>query len=175
MDERLLLKRIRLLLVLFIIGLVLSGLTAFALESEMTFLSDWLPKPNAASQTLYAGFYDWIHRIGSGLHATNDKYPFIAYGTDWLAFAHLVLAVLFIGPFMDPVRNKWVITFGLISCVLVIPLALICGNIRGIPACWQLLDCSIGIVGFVPLWAIRHYTIRFESIKTGNYIPPTIH
>jgi hypothetical protein len=40
---------------------------------------------------------------------------------------------LFIGPYLDPVRNKWVVTFGLIACAGVIPLALIADHIRGIP------------------------------------------
>jgi hypothetical protein len=38
--------------------------------------------------------------------------PFLAYGTDWLAFAHLAIAVVFIGPWINPVRSQWVITFG---------------------------------------------------------------
>jgi hypothetical protein len=59
---------------------------------------------------------------------TNAHYPFLAYGTDWLAFAHLVLAVLFIGPYLDPIRNKWIITFGLVACAGVIPLALVAGK-----------------------------------------------
>jgi hypothetical protein len=33
-----------------------------------------------------------------------------------IAFAHLAIAIAFIGPYIDPVRNKWVITFGLIAC-----------------------------------------------------------
>jgi hypothetical protein len=33
-------------------------------------------------------------------------YPFLAYGTDWLAFVHLVIAVAFVGPFFDPVPDK---------------------------------------------------------------------
>jgi hypothetical protein len=57
----------------------------------------------------------------------------LAYGTDWLAFAHLVIAIAFLGPLKDPVRNIWVVEFGMIACLLVIPLALICGPIRGIP------------------------------------------
>jgi hypothetical protein len=32
-------------------------------------------------------------------------HPWLAYGTDWLAFAHIVIAVFFIGPFVDPVQN----------------------------------------------------------------------
>ncbi len=162
-DHSDLLKRIRILLVLFIAGLILSGLTAFALEYEMSSLSAWLPQPDATPANTYAGFHAWILRIKTGLHATNENYPFIAYGTDWLAFAHLVLAVLFVGPYLDPVRNKWVITFGLIACVLVIPLALICGALREIPLGWRLIDCSFGIVGFVPLYIIRRYTARLEA------------
>ena len=75
----------------------------------------------------------------------------MAYGTDWLAFAHLVIAVAFIGPLLDPVRNRWVITFGMIACVMVLPLALICGPIRGIPLYWQLIECSLGVFGIIPL------------------------
>jgi len=82
----------------------------------------------------------------------------VAYGTDWLAFAHLVIALLFVGPFRDPVRNVWVIQFGMIACVAVIPLALVCGPLRGIPFYWQLLDCSFGVFGFIPLWFVHKYT-----------------
>jgi hypothetical protein len=31
------------------------------------------------------------------------------------------------------------------------PLALICGPIRGIPFYWQLIDCSFGFFGMIPL------------------------
>ena len=71
------LTRVRVWLVLFIVGLVLSGVTAF---------------------------------------------PFMAYGTDWLAFAHLVIAVAFWGP------------------------------LRGIPWWWQIIDMSFGVVGIIPLF-----------------------
>jgi hypothetical protein len=43
--------------------------------------------------------------------------------------------------------------------VLVIPLALICGPIRGIPFWWRMIDCSFGIFCLPPLlfalWKIR--------------------
>ena len=57
-----------------------------------------------------------------------------------LVHDHLVIAVAFIGPWRDPVRNIWVIEFGLIACVMVLPLALIAGPLRGIPLAWRLLD-----------------------------------
>jgi len=87
----------------------------------------------------------------------------MAYGTDWLAFAHLVIAVAFWGPLKDPVRNIWVIEFGMIACVLVIPLALIAGPIRGIPFFWQLVDCSFGVFGIIPLWLCRRDILRLEA------------
>jgi hypothetical protein len=48
----------------------------------------------------------WIARVYDALTETNARYPFLAYGTDWLAFAHLVLPLLFIRPYHNPVRNK---------------------------------------------------------------------
>jgi hypothetical protein len=97
------------------------------------------------------GLLPWIERVFTALTATNVNYPFLAYGTDWLAFAHLVIATAFIGPYVDPVRNKWVITFGLIACAGVIPFVLIAGSVRGIPFPWRLVEsvavtpsCDIG-------------------------------
>lgn len=104
----------------------------------------------------------WLERVNDGITATNALYPFLAYGTDWLAFAHIVLAAAFIGPFRDPVRNKWVIDFGLIACAAVIPLAMIAGPIRGIPFPWRLVDCSFGIFGCLPLLRCRWLVSRLE-------------
>lgn len=145
------LVRIRLWLVLFIIGLILSGVTAFPLESETRLLvrllhADWSPVPEHLPVLV-----DWLDRVHNGIVATNRDYPFIAYGTDWLAFAHLVIAVAFWGPLKDPVGNVWVVQFGMIACVAVVPLALIAGPVRGIPWWWQLIDMSFGVVGIIPL------------------------
>jgi hypothetical protein len=35
-----------------------------------------------------------------------------------------VIAIAFIGPWRDTVKNIWVIEFGMIACVLVVPFAL---------------------------------------------------
>jgi hypothetical protein len=104
----------------------------------------------------------WMRRVSEALIVTNAGYPFLAYGTDWLAFAHLVIAVAFVGPYIDPVRNKWVITFGLIACASVLPLALIAGPIRGIPLPWRLVDCSFGVFGAIPLLLCRHSILVLE-------------
>jgi hypothetical protein len=149
------LRRIRFWLAIFITGLVLSGITAFPLETELGWLVSLLHTSWLRPISEFARLLPWIERVHDALRTTNSFYPFLAYGTDWLAFAHLVIATAFIGPYIDPVRNRWVITFGLIACVGVIPLALIAGPIRGIPFPWRLIDCSFGIFGSLPLLLCR--------------------
>lgn len=136
-------KQTRYWIIFFMIVLFLSGLTAIPLESELAFLSRCFSPTNMLG--------DWIQKVYFAIADTNKEYPFLAYGYDWLAFAHFVLALLFIGPLKDPVRNKWVIEFGMIACVLIIPFAFIAGHFRGIPIGWRLIDCSFGIMGLIPL------------------------
>ncbi len=104
------------------------------------------------------GLSFWLATVDQGLHKTYASYPWMAYGTDWLAFAHLIIAVFFIGPMINPVKNEWVLHAGLIACVLVVALALICGPIRGIPFYWRLIDCSFGVFGAIPLLYCLHLT-----------------
>jgi hypothetical protein len=163
-----LLRRLRTLLLLFIIGLVLSGVTAFALESELRWLSGLLGASASTRPADVEGVLRWLVIVRDALIATNARYPFIAYGTDWLAFAHLVIAVAFIGPYRDPVRNAWVVTFGLIACAAVVPLALIAGSIRGIPFYWRLLDCSFGVAGAALLWPCRRAIQALEARSTAS-------
>jgi len=156
------LLRIRFWLGLFIIGLVLSGVTAFPLETELGSLVSLLNHASIRPFAQSVHLLPWVERVNEGLHVTNAHYPFLAYGTDWLAFAHLVIAVAFIGPYINPIRNKWVITFGLIACAGVIPLALIAGGYRGIPFPWRFIDCSFGLVGSVPLLICRKSILALE-------------
>jgi hypothetical protein len=44
-----------------------------------------------------------------------------------------------------------VLNVGLIACVGVFFIALICGPIREIPLFWQLIDCSFGFLAALPL------------------------
>ncbi len=151
-------RRIRICLALFILGLALSGLTAFPLVHE----SGWLVRIVAHFGTGTA-LYEWVSEVNLGLIVTSTYYPFLGYGTDLLAFAHLVLATAFIGPWRDPVRNRWVLEFGLIACAGVIPLALIAGPVRGIPLYWRLGDCSFGVIGAIPLMIALQTVRRIEA------------
>ncbi|MES1218002.1 MAG: hypothetical protein ABUT20_21020 [Bacteroidota bacterium] len=127
----------------FMVTLALSGITAIPAETELQFLCTYFSRDGNTGA--------WLYKVYQGILETNNKYPFLAYGYDWLAFAHIVIAILFIGPLRDPVRNKWVIEFGMIACVLIIPFAMIAGYFRSIPIGWRLIDCSFGIIGFIPL------------------------
>jgi hypothetical protein len=157
------LRRVRLWLVLFIVGLVLSGLTAFPLECETGLLNRMFHVASAPPSGGEPALHVWLRKVHEAIVRTNRDYPFMAYGTDWLAFAHLAIAVAFIGPLRDPVRNKWVLAFGVIACAGVIPLALIAGPIRGIPFYWRLIDCSFGVLGVIPLLICLRYVHKIEQ------------
>jgi hypothetical protein len=96
-----LITKIRLLIIFFIIALILSGVTAFPVQTELHWLLNHPALvPSFATQ--------WLKDVYTALVETNTKYPMLAYGFDWLAFAHIVIAMAFIGPLKDPVKNKWI-------------------------------------------------------------------
>lgn len=159
-------RRLKVCLGVFMALLVLSGLTAFPLETELSWLKsmDFLPER----------LESWIAVVHAGLRETNTMYPFLAYGTDWLAFAHLAIAVFFIGPLRDPVRNKWILEAGMIISAGIFPLAFIAGNIRSIPFYWQLIDCSFGVFSFLLLGYCLHLANELEVARLQKATPPSV-
>jgi hypothetical protein len=151
---------IRIWLAIVILGLFLSGVTAFPLQHELDLLVRIAAHFHLAAHA--PALNTWFLRVDHALTDTNARYPFLAYGTDWLAFAHIVIAILFIGLYVDPIRNKWIITSGLIASLGVFALALIAGPIRGIPPYWRLIDCSFGLVCGAILLRVRSLTHRLE-------------
>lgn len=168
MNREQTLKRIKWLTWLFIIGLVISGATAIPLRTELDIAAKLLGGPDLIHETSGTGFKHWILRVGEGVRNTDILYPFMAYGTDWLAFGHFVIAIAFVGPLREPVRNRWIYLFGMIACVLVIPYAMILGGAREIPFGWRLIDCSFGVFGFVPLWLCWKWTAELEKNSTAD-------
>ena len=152
------LTKYRLVLGTFVLCLIWSGITAFPLAWEMRLLTAWFGINPSLPPEHYRGLEFWLATVNRGLHDTYAAYPWVAYGTDWLAFAHIAIAVYFVGPLMNPLKNEWVLYAGLIGCALVLPLALICGPVRGIPFYWRLIDCSFGILGAIPLVYCLHLT-----------------
>lgn len=166
--EPILLRRVRALTGCFIVGLFLSGATAFPLLTEV----DWLVQLTDARQLVSTpssadapGWALWLVKVQDALQDISAKHPLLFYGTDWLAFGHFVIALSFVGALRDPVRNRWLFDFGLIACGLVIPFAMIFGAVRGIPVWWRLIDCSFGVFGAIPLWFCRRWVSELEAIR----------
>ena len=162
MSSSVAILRFRIMMLVFIVGLVVSGVTAFPLLAELRLLTSWLGLGGATSPAGHAGLAWWILTVRFGLEDVYARYPWIAYGTDWLAFGHIVIALFFVGALIRPAESRSVIYAGIAACLLVIPLAVICGAIRGIPGYWRLIDCSFGLIGIIPLLyclrLLRHIT-----------------
>jgi hypothetical protein len=152
--------KFRIALSIFVFLLVASGVTAFPLLTELKILVGVLGLGQATSPLGYEGLAHWILTVYFGLVSTYEAYPWIAYGTDWLAFGHLVIALFFIHPILHPHQSRPNLNIGIVACLSVVPLALICGQIRGIPVYWRLIDCSFGVFGLVPLLYCRNLLRR---------------
>jgi len=165
MHAEKLLRQIRGIVAVFIIGLVVSGMTAFPLLHELKLLGRLMGIDPTRPPSAYGGLSLWIAVVWEALRFQNIQYPFLAYGTDWLAFGHLVIALFFVPAWFDPVRHREVFLCGLAACGGVLVLAMVCGPIRGIPMYWRLIDCCFGIFGAIPLlWALR-LTNRLAAVQ----------
>lgn len=97
MDREMALRRrIRWLTAFFVLGLVVSGATAIPLPTE----TGWLMRFSKTT---------WLIRVDEALVQTQSQYPFLFYGTDWLAFGHFVIAIAFVGALRDPGSQSLVI------------------------------------------------------------------
>lgn len=150
-------SRIRWLTSIFMVGLVASGATAIPVLTEVNWLAQALGGEPDSSVLA-----EWLGRVRTALGQTQTQYPFLYYGTDWLAFGHFMIALVFAGALRDPVRNRWLFDFGLIACASVIPYAFAFGAVRGIPVWWRLVDCSFGVFGALPLWLCRTWVAELE-------------
>lgn len=159
MENKTTLQHIRFLLVFFMCALAVSGLTAIPLQWELGLLMPMVARMSEWGIE-FPAFSEWMLRINDGVQNGYGQYPFLAYGTDWLAFGHVAIALAFLGPLRDPIKNIWVIEFGMLACVLIIPWTLLFGAMRDIPFFWQLIDMSFGILGIVPLWMARRHILR---------------
>jgi hypothetical protein len=152
------LRQVRAAIFIVIVGLVLSGVTAFPLLSELNWLCSMLAGA-ARDPAQHSGLVHWLLKVREGLEVTYGAYPFMAYGTDWLAFAHLTIAMFFVLPWRDPRRYAGVLTVGIVASMLIVPLAFICGPLRGIPFWWRVVDSSFGVLCIPPLvfalWRIK--------------------
>ena len=153
-------KQIRNRLYFFMAALFVSGLTAMPVQREINFLYKWTEDIHFIQP--------WMQQLHEGINTTAANYPFLFYGYDWLAFAHFMLAIVFIGPIKDPGKNIWVIQFGIIACVLIIPFTQVAGSLRGIPFWWRMVDCSFGVIGIFPLMICYRKIKQLETSLTKS-------
>ena len=110
------------------------------------------------------GFLEqWWDKVYLAISETGAKYPLVLYGYDWLGFAHFLIALAFIGPLRDPVKNQWVVEWGMIASALSIVMALVAERFRDIPFFWSLIDMAIGAVAFAILWLCNRW---INALKT---------
>jgi len=152
LSEAALRTRIRTWTLFFIGALFISGITAIPLKPELDFLVQIFAQGNSPT-----ALGTWLLQIQTAINEVSARWPFLALGTDWLAFGHIVIGLGFIGLLRDPVRNEWLVTWGMIACLLVIPWAWGFGWARHIPWGWRLVDNSFGVGGLIPLLLIRSY------------------
>jgi hypothetical protein len=152
---------------IFMVGIILSGVTAFPIETEINFFDTYFLNSLWLLNYL-PSIYHFLVFVSKGVHETSKNYPFIFYGTDWLAFAHIIIGSAFIGVLRNPVRNIWVVEWAMLACLMVFSLAFICGPIRGIPFIWRLIDCSFGLFGMIPLLLLRNKILKLERLNAEN-------
>ncbi len=155
--------RIRALTLFVIAALTLRGLTALPLSYELDYLNR-VAGPQSIFVRLFPNVTAWIGQVYDGLTNCWARYPFLAYGTDWLAFAHFVIALAFLGVQHDPIKNRWTVEWAMLACALVIPWTLLSGAVRGIPWFGQLVDMAFAILGIIPLAFLRRDIRLLESL-----------
>lgn len=163
-TETELLRKIRCCIGIIIFGLIVGGATAIPLREELDWLTHLLDPGRTDSVSL------WLNKVRHALDDTYAKYPFVAYGTDWLAFGHFVIALAFVWVWKDPVRYSGLFNFGILACILIVPYALIFGQLRAIPWGWRLIDCSFGLFGLVPLCLARKWVQQVEAGRKESSI-----
>ena len=72
------LLKYRILLSGFMVGVIISGATAFPLTWELNLLFEWL----LPHRERFPALFEWISRVRTGLLQTDAQFPFIAYGTN---------------------------------------------------------------------------------------------
>jgi len=155
------LRRAKWMLGIVALGLFVSGVTVWPAVPELKLAVRIAWGDGPPTGVLHA----FILRAIEGLESVQENSPFLLYAHDWLAFAHIVLAILFAGAIRDPARNVWVIQCGLIMCLLVPVLAGICIPIRGLPLRWFWIDFAFAPAAGIPLLIALRDIRRAEAEK----------
>ncbi len=149
-DRQKKLRRVRIWLVVFFLGLLFSLHTVIFVEVESAFMAKHFGAGTAMAERLPVVSV-WIDTLHLGVTETYKSYPVMAYCMDWLSYACVVFAIFIIGPIVDPVKNIWVIQVYMIACILGALLPFVAGPFREVPLFWRFIDGGFGVLGFVIL------------------------
>jgi hypothetical protein len=163
-----LLRRLWLWTALFIVGLVLSGLTAIPIRTQFEWAVSILGSDFSGGGWVPGFVARWLGTAWKGIQVADAAAPFIWYGTDWLAFGHVAIGISMWGAIEDPVRNRWLYRFAMIACVAVVPWAFVFGAVRGIPPWWRCVDSAFGVLGFIPAWLCWRWSGELERIRAAS-------
>lgn len=153
-----LLQKIKIGIWITIIGLVLNGLSAFTLRPELEFALRF-------KSIMPDEIYSWLLQVQSAVTETIQRFPFMLYGYDWLGFAHFLIAIAFIGALRNPVKNEWIVQFGMIAAFLSIIMALVFERFRGIPFSWSLIDVLVGALAFLVLYFCNKWIQEYKLLS----------
>ena len=166
MDNPRALASTRMWLALFSLALIASGLTAILARDGLRLLAPAYGQ-GSLLHSVWPSVSAWLSLVRQAVEETYDRYPFLAYGYDWLAFGHFVISVPFIMAIRDPVRHSWVISYGIAACIAVLPFAIVFGAVRGIPLFWRVVDTLFGLGGLVVLLILRRHLRAVADAATA--------
>jgi hypothetical protein len=161
------LRRIRGWMIFYAFALAISGLTAVNVDWQLRTLVATLWGDAAPGTSWWPAMHAWLATCRDATADIGTRYPYVFYCFDWLAFGICAIGLLFLGAARDPVRNVWVVQFGLICCGLVLVFAAIVPHLRGLPWFWMFVDGSFGLFGAIPLLVILRDIRRLER-SGGN-------
>ena len=95
------LKRAKWMLAIVAFGLFVSGVTVWPAIWELKTAVHLVWGDSVPTGVVHR----FVVQAIDGLVSVKANYPFLLYAHDWLAFAHVMLAILFAGAIRDPVRN----------------------------------------------------------------------
>ena len=73
-------KQIKVLVLFFMIGIILSGITAFPIETEIEFFDNYFIN-STWLQNYLPSIYHFLIFVSKGVHETAKNYPFIFSST----------------------------------------------------------------------------------------------
>ena len=150
------------MLIIVALGLFLSGVTIWPWDIELRFGISTLQTINGPEPLIQL-----LEEIQHDMRMLEESNSFVLYVADWLAFAHLVLAALFLMALKDPIRNVLVVHFGILCSLSVPVLTFSCIPMRGIPFFWVWIDSSFALCA-IPLWIALKDIRKLEQQRASS-------